>query len=539
MSKAADMAKVSVRGGFHVMWGLVVSTLVSAVGTIIIASLLGEDNYGLYAIALTAPNLIVLFRDWGVNFAIVRYTAQSKAKDRNAAIRSIFMSGLLFELAMGVVLSVVGFLLSGFLASSIVNRPTIAPLIQIASFIVLASALISTATAAFTGVERMHFNSIMLVSQSVIKTTLIVGLVLLGLGTFGAITGFTLATFMAGLIGILLMFTIYKRLPNPDGKKLEIGSNIRTMFRYGLPLSIAAIIAGFMGQFYNIILYGYVSDNAVIGNYAIAQNFVVLITFFALPINTMLFPAFSKLDHKREEETLQSVFQISVKYASLLVVPIAAMIMVLAPSAISTLFASRYAEAPLFLSLLAITYLYTALGNLSLGNLINGQGQTRFNLKVTVITALLGFPLGFFLISNLGVLGLILTTITISVPGIVISLAFVKRRYNVTLDWGSSAKILLSSGVAAILTYAVIMQLSVLPSLMQLIIGVALFALTYLIAAILTKTFSSADINNLRQMVTALGPLSTILNVLLSVIEKLMSIFKFGRKTPVNENSSH
>jgi stage V sporulation protein B len=539
MSKAADMAKVSVRGGFHVMWGLVVSTLVSAVGTIIIASLLGEDNYGLYAIALTAPNLIVLFRDWGVNFAMVRYTAQSKAKDRNAAIRSIFMSGLLFELAVGVVLSVVGFLLSGFLASSIVNRPTIAPLIQIASFIVLASALISTATAAFTGVERMHFNSIMLVSQSVIKTTLIVGLVLLGLGTFGAITGFTLATFMAGLIGILLMFTIYKRLPNPDGKKLEIGSNIRTMFRYGLPLSIAAIIAGFMGQFYNIILYGYVSDNAVIGNYAIAQNFVVLITFFALPINTMLFPAFSKLDHKREEETLQSVFQISVKYASLLVVPIAAMIMVLAPSAISTLFASRYAEAPLFLSLLAITYLYTALGNLSLGNLINGQGQTRFNLKVTVITALLGFPLGFFLISNLGVLGLILTTITISVPGIVISLAFVKRRYNVTLDWGSSAKILLSSGVAAILTYAVIMQLSVLPSLMQLIIGVALFALTYLIAAILTKTFSSADINNLRQMVTALGPLSTILNVLLSVIEKLMIIFKFGGKTPVNENSSH
>jgi stage V sporulation protein B len=290
MSKAEDMAKVSVRGSFHVMWGLVVSTVISAVGTIIIASLLGEENYGLYAIALTAPNLIVLFRDWGVNSAMVRYTAQSKAEDRNAAIRSIFMSGLLFELAMGVVLSLVGFLLSGFLASSVINRPTVAPLIQIASFSVLASALIGTATAAFTGVERMHFNSIMLVSQSIVKTTLIVGLVLLGLGTFGAIIGFTFATFMAGLIGILLMFTIYKQLPNPDRKKLEIGSNIRTMFRYGLPLSLAAIIAGFMAQFYNFILYGYVSNDAVIGNYAIAQNFVVLITFFALPITTMLFP---------------------------------------------------------------------------------------------------------------------------------------------------------------------------------------------------------------------------------------------------------
>jgi stage V sporulation protein B len=539
MSKAEDMAKVSVRGSFHVMWGLVVSTVISAVGTIIIASLLGEENYGLYAIALTAPNLIVLFRDWGVNSAMVRYTAQSKAEDRNAAIRSIFMSGLLFELAMGVVLSLVGFLLSGFLASSVINRPIVAPLIQIASFSVLASALIGTATAAFTGVERMHFNSIMLVSQSIVKTTLIVGLVLLGLGTFGAIIGFTFATFMAGLIGILLMFTIYKQLPNPDRKKLEIGSNIKTMFRYGLPLSLAAIIAGFLAQFYNFILYGYVSNDAVIGNYAIAQNFVVLITFFALPITTMLFPAFSKLDHTKEKETLQNVFQISVKYASLLVVPFAVMVVVLAPSAISTLFADRYAEAPLFLSLLAFNYLYTALGTLSLGNLINGQGQTTFNLKVTIVTALIGFPLGFFLISNLGVLGLILTTIIISVPGLVISLAFVKRRYNVTLDWKSSGKILLSSGVAAILTYAVIMQLSILHSLIQLIIGVVIFAITYLIAAILTETFSSADINNLRQMITALGPLSTILNMLLNIIEKLMGIFKPGRKIPANENSSH
>jgi O-antigen/teichoic acid export membrane protein len=538
MSKAADMAKVSVRGSFHVMWGLVVSTVISAVGTIIIASLLGEDNYGLYVIALTTPNLIVLFRDWGVNFAMVRYTAQSKAEDRNAAIRSIFISGLLFELAVGVVLSLVGFLLSSFLAASIINRPTIAPLIQIASFIVLASALVSTATAAFTGVERMHFNSVMLVSQSVIKTALIIGLVLLGLGTFGAIIGVTLATFMAGLIGILLMFTIYKRLPNPNEKKLEIAGKIRTMFRYGLPLSIAAIMVGFMAQFFNFILYGYVSNNAVIGNYAIAQNFVVLITFFALPITTMLFPAFSKLDHTKEKETLQNVFQISVKYASFLVVPFAAMIMVLAPSAISTLFANRYAEAPLFLSLLAINYLYTALGNLSLGNLINGQGQTTFNLKVTVVTAIIGFPLGFFFISSLGVLGLILTTIIINVPGVVISLAFVKRRYNVTLDWKSSAKILLSSGGAAILTYAVIMQLSVLPSLVQLIIGVAIFALAYLIAAILTETFSSADINNLRQMVTALGPLSRILNVLLNIIEKLRTIFRPSRRVSANEDSS-
>ena len=63
MSKAADMAKASVRGGFHVMWGLFASTIISAVGAIILALVLGENNYGLYAVVLAAPTLIWLFQD--------------------------------------------------------------------------------------------------------------------------------------------------------------------------------------------------------------------------------------------------------------------------------------------------------------------------------------------------------------------------------------------------------------------------------------------------------------------------------------------
>jgi hypothetical protein len=45
-----------------------------------------------------------------------------------------------------------------------------------------------------------------------------------------------------------------------------------------------------------------------------------------------------------------------------------------------------------------------------------------------------------------------------------------------------------------------ITQLKALPSLIQLIIGAALFTATYLTAAILTKTFNTQDINNLRGM---------------------------------------
>lgn len=526
MSKAADMAKVSAKGGFHLLWGLVVSTVISSVGTIFIARLLGSDLLGLYTIALAAPNLIIVFRDWGVNSAMIRYTAQCRAEEKPAEIRSIIVSGLIFELALGLALSAVSFVLSDFLATVLFNRPAIAPLIQIASFTVLTGGIINAATAAFTGMEKMELNSIMLVCQSAIKTALIIGLVVLGLSTFGAILGFTVAALTAGLIGVFLTWILYRDLPKPTSFKLEIFGKIKMMLKYGVPLSPSVIIAGFQAQLYTFLLpIFYAQDNTVIGNYGIAINFVVLITFFATPITTMLFPAFSKLDQQKDRETLKNVFQFSIKYASLLVVPAAVIVMSLSEPAVSTLFGASYGVAPLFLALLSITYVYTAFGSLSSGNLINSQGQTTFNMYMTLLTAVIGVPMGLVLILNYGVMGLIIPTLVAPLPSLFISLIWVKKRYGVTVDWASSARILLSSAVAGGLTYLLIAQLG-FSSGVRLLIGVVFFIPVYVIAALLTRAFNRTDIANLRNMLSALGPLSGLFHGFLNLIEKLMTALR-------------
>jgi stage V sporulation protein B len=522
MTKAAEMARVSAKGGFHLLWGLVTSTVISAVGTIIIAWLLGPENYGLYAIALTAPNLISTFRDWGINTAMIKYSAQYNSENNVAKIRSVFVSGLLFEIVLGLSLSVLSFVISPFLAMNL-NRPVIAPLIRIASFFILTGALVNTASAAFTGMETMHLNSVMLIIQSTIKTVLIVGLVLLGLGTLGAVTGFTVAVLFAGLTGVLLMWIMYKSLPKPTHSKLEIITTTKTMFKYGLPLSIGTILSGFVTQFYSYILAIYVTNNATIGNYNVALNFVVLITFFATPVTTMLFPAFSKLDSQKDGELLKNIFQYSVKYAALVVVPVTAMVIALVQPAIGTIFADKYAQAPLFLALLSITYLYTAFGSLSAGNLINGQGYTTFNMKLTVLTALIGFPVSFVLISQFGVIGLIVTSLTVSLPSLFIGLRFIKKHFGVSVDWVSSAKILFSSAIAAVLTYVLISQLA-FSSPIQLVIGVIAFVVVFIFAAVVTRIVNRAEVSNLREIVNELGPLRKPLHFLLNLIEKLMAI---------------
>ena len=63
--KAAEMAKVSAKGGFNLFWGLILSTLISAVGVVILARVLSPQNYGLYTIALSQPSFDRYFSRFG------------------------------------------------------------------------------------------------------------------------------------------------------------------------------------------------------------------------------------------------------------------------------------------------------------------------------------------------------------------------------------------------------------------------------------------------------------------------------------------
>lgn len=526
MTNVADIAKVSVKGSFHMLWGLVLSTIISSVGTIFIARLMGEDQYGLFMIVLSVPNLIAVLRNLGINSAMVRFTAKFRAENRFSEIRSIFAAGIIFEIILGVVLSIFSFFAADFIAGTFYNRPEIVPLIQIASFYILAGGLTAAATAAFTGMEKMHLNSIMTVIQSIIKTTAVIVLVFFGFGVSGATIGNTFAVSIAGLIGVLFVLFIYKNLPAPANQNLELKAYTQTMLVYGIPLSFSNILSSFLSQFYVFLLpIYYAVDNTLIGNYNVALNFVVLIAFFATPISTMLFPAFSKLNYLTDRLALGNAYRFSVRYSALFVVPVAALVMCLSNPAVSTLFGSTYDSAWLFLSLLALSYFNFAFGTHNNGALISSQGDTSFNFKLVLVTACIGFPMGYVLIMNFGILGLIATSLTANIPSIFLALRFIKNKYGASVDWLSSGKILFSSGVTALLTYVFISLLS-LASWLELFVGVLFFVVVFLFVALFSRTVGRSDVANLRGVAAGLGFISKPVNLVLSLVEKLIAALK-------------
>ena len=523
MSKAIRMAKLSAKGGFNLFLGVAISSIVTAIGVILLMRLLTPSEYGLVAIAMISPTLVGLFRDWGVNSAMIKYVAQYRSENKTSKVRNVIVSGLLFELFAGVLLFLGSYLLAGFLATNVFDRPERRILIEVASLNILAGSLLTTSQSTFVGFERMEFHSVTMICQSCFKCFLAPLLVFVGYSSLGAVLGHTIAFVITGVVGILIFFFVFlRRIKREKNVELDLRGTLKGMLRYGFPISVSTILAGFLPQFYSFLMAIYCSNSAI-GNYQAALNFTVLITFFTTPIATVLFPAFSKLNPEKEMETLRNVFQSSVKYAGMLIIPVTVMIIALSEPLVFAIVGTEWKDAPYFLTFFSLSFLYSGVGSLSLGNFLNGQGKTKVTMKLGLISLGMGLPLSLILIPMFGVTGLIITTLVSGIPSMAVGLWWTRRHFGVTIDWTSSTRVLLASAAVAVITYAIISVLD-FQYWIELAIGGITFLMLYLAAAPLTRAVDKNDITNLKEMLSDLGPFSLLFQILLSIVEKLSNI---------------
>jgi len=534
LDKATGMAKSSARGGFKLFIGVSASSILTAVSLILVLRLLSDpDEYGIIATALIFPAILSLFKDWGTNSAMIKYLAQYRSENKPRSVKNVMVTGLMFELVTGVLLTLLCFLLADFLAISVFQLPEAKVLIQVASLTILADSFLKVSQSTFIGLERLEFHSLTMILNSGIRCFLAPLLVFLGYGIMGAIQGQIVAQLTAGILGIIIFyFALFRNPKEKSSNKIDITGTLKTLLKYGLPLSVLVVIGGFLPQFYNTLLTqsftmtNSTSYTTALGNFQAAVNFTVLISFFTVPIATVLFPAFSKLKAEEEKKTLRVVFQSSVKYGALLTLPVTLMIMVLSEPLVFTVVGTEYTEAPFFLTLYSIIYLYAGLGNLSLGNFLNGQGKTQITMRMALLTLCMGLLLGWLLIPQFGVVGLIVANSVAGLPSLFSGLWWIRKNFGATIDFVSSAKILLASGVAAVVTHLLLSQLNY-SYWIELIAGGVCFLAVYLVTAPLIRAVDKKDVRHLREMLSGLGPLSYIFNIPLEIIEKLSGVFEF------------
>jgi len=531
--KVAEIGKISASGSFYLFAGRIASTVIAAIGTIILGLLILESDYGLFAVALIPSATFLLFQDWGVGPAITRQCAQFRANKNEGNLRKTIVAGLTFEIATALFLSVISILTATYIATSVFGQPSSAFLMVIASISILSASVFTVIQSIFVGFDRMKLIALVSIIQAIVQSVTAPVLVILGYGALGAMIGFVLTSVVGCLISAVLLYAlIFKKIPHVTINKSDLSKTLKPLLRYGIPLAIGGILAGLLIQFNSLLMASYIKDLSLIGNYKVSTNFAILLAFFTVPINTVLFPAFSKLDPKKELDLVKTVFSSSIKYTALLLVPATMILIVLSTPIIGALYGDKWAIAPQFLALGVLTNLLSCFGALTVMNFASGLGDTKIVLKLTIIQLAVGVPLALILIPLAGINGMIIGLLISSIPGLFIYLYLAWKKYGVKIDYGSSAKIFLSSLLSATAVYA-FLTIFHLSDWIKLGLGLLLFMIIYLPSISLIGTLKQNDINNLRAMFHGLGIISKIIDIPLKLVEIIVkrksSIANFKR----------
>jgi O-antigen/teichoic acid export membrane protein len=500
------------------MLGQILSTLILAIGVLIVANLLGQEDFGLLNTAMAPVSIAMIFQDMGVNSALIKYISQNRYEKKRGNLKVILESGLILTFVTSFILTGIVFLSSGYLAERVYGIEELGPLIRWLSLMIMGQSLLTTAYGITVGYERMELRSGLQVFYSFMKSIAAPILVYIGYGVFGAIMGELVPVIITGALGLFFIVLIYSKEREYQGS-LSLIDATKMIVGYSSPLFFSRVLTGVQPHIYTsllVIAFG----SIMTGNWNAVLRFSALLAFVTMPISTTLFPLFSKLENKISE--LKFIYQNSVKFSTLFAYPIAVAIMVLSDQIASVLL-SDYEFASLFLKIYMLTFIWIGIGSNSNGALMNSHRMTKETFQITVIQFLITIPASFYIIPKYGVIGLIGLLFVSGFVGNLFSLKIISSSFKFIFDLTSFIKLI----AAAILTFFIstffVNRLNINPWL-EIFLGGTFTFIIYFILILMIQVLDENDIRYLSNIADSLGPLAVPMSIVLEIIRKLVRL---------------
>ena len=517
MTELDELVETTTRGSLILLLGQVSGTVILAIGMLLVARFLGPSEYGSFNKAQSVVQIVLLLMNLGLPAAMTKYLAQYRHEKQESCIRTLIEAGAYINLGVSTFLTVVLYFSSGVIANRIFNDPVQEQYIKYLSVSIVGQAFLWYSLGITQGYERMELRSLINIVYNFAKSILSPVLVYIGFGTLGAIIGHAAPKLLSGLIGVIFVIYLYRSNQVTDSSLSRV-SAVKQLLTYGFPLYLQVILNGLLPKLYTTLL-GVYSTDTEIGNYSVAINFTVLLSFVTMPIGTTIFPLFSKLDTDKPE--LEFLYRNAVKYSTLFAYPIIFTLMALASPIIQALYQYQYTYASTYLRLYILSYTWIGLGSVCNPNLLNSQERTDLTFKSTLIRFIIALPLSLIAIKHYGVYGLILTFFTSMATNTIIDYYNIHRHYKYTINTCFLAKILCTSIITYTIIHQAINQVTLNPWI-ELIIGGILSLTLYLTGFIATKALTLQDLNYINTIADNLGPLKPVINKTTQILAKYL-----------------
>ncbi|MBI5221023.1 MAG: flippase [Candidatus Liptonbacteria bacterium] len=449
-----NLRQTVAKNTFWLFFGQTVSRLIRTAIIIYAARVLGAEQWGVFAYALSVAALFTVLIDFGINAIITRESS------RDLAIQErYFATALAIKLAMFAVVALI--LVLGM--PVLVRQAEVRALLWTVVLIIGFDSFKDFGAALSRAWEKMEIEAgIHILTNAAI---VVAGFLALWLSpTPGALAwGYAVGTGVGMLVSFLPFRRYFQSLRQNFSWQL-----VRPIFVSCWPLALMGILGGLMLNT-DTIMIGWFRDTAQVGYYAAAQRIGQLIYILPGLVAAALFPSLAKFAADRDR--FRSLLDKSLTMLSLIAVPAMIGGVILAQKIIVLLFGSAYAPAAASFFLMNLTYLPVFLAA-NLGNAVFALNQERKLFGYFLIGAVGNAAFNLLFIPWLGITGAALSTLVNQIIATSF-LFFILRRETSLAFFRQTGKIFLAALVMGVGVY--LLELNQVPVLLNIAAGAIIY----------------------------------------------------------------
>lgn len=336
----------------------------SAIQTVILARLLGVDNYGLLVLIIAYVDVLNNFFDFRVWETATKYIGTFWTNGDREKTLSFIKLSYIIDITSGVVAFIIAILTAKIASSYVIHTPQAYALVWIYSLSLLIDTANSTSDAmlrVFNRFKRIAFISSFL---SLFKLFLVASTLLIGFGMKGVLFSFVVVSFLGFFIRLWIVTKTLGENKLAGWWKSDL-SLVKDQWK-GIAwflgnTSLAGTLKMANDNFLGVLVLGYFSGKEGAAYYKIAKSFVKLMTRIIDPFYEAIYPELVRISSLNALKDFKSLLKYATKTLMKVTIPVAILILIFSDTIIDLVFGKQYLPASNTLRIVTVAVVITQL----------------------------------------------------------------------------------------------------------------------------------------------------------------------------------
>lgn len=380
--------------------GTIINGVLGALFYIFMARFLGPADFGLLIISITTLTLIADIADLGTNTGLIRFVSSHLLSDNTKALRFLKL-GLQIKLIIWTVILIAGFFLSPWLASFLFKKEALLIPLRLVMIGVGGALLFTFATSALQSFQKYYLWSFVNISSNLLRLVLVFILFYSQqLNLINGLTSYIALPFLGFSLSLLFLPT--RQIFSVKNEREVVGQ----FLKFNRWVAVFTIISAVSSRL-DIFLNARLLSVKEVGIYASASQLTQVIPQIVGALGVVAAPKFAGFQNRKDMLAYFKKFQLMVLALGLLFI----LTIPLSFYVIPILYGMVYSQAvmPFIILLLAMVVF---LISVPLHNsIIFYFGRSDIFVWISIIHFLIIGFVGFYMITNYGVLGTSLTVL--------------------------------------------------------------------------------------------------------------------------------